>query len=313
MWQKLMIHLARNEKVKAYFQSKKKINQLATKFIGGRDEEKALVTSLNLKKANMHASLFYLGEYVSNLEVVNKTVESLIKISSKLSKEHLDIHISIDPTQVGLHIDKSICFSNLKRLAENIKTDTTLKHKNENKCFLMIDMEDATVCDNTINYYFQLFEKDLPVALTLQAYMHRTERDLQKIIKHGGVVRPVKGAFSESKKIALTSKNEINHAYLKQSKLMLALDAKASGFYPIFGTHDDQMIHKIIEIAKENGWQKNEYEFEMLFGVRADYQKELVNEGYKLRLYLPYGEDWWPYAVRRVGENPKNIKYLLRN
>jgi len=143
--------------------------------------------------------------------------------------------------------------------------------------------------------------------------MHRTEQDLQKTISNGGSVRLVKGAFAENRKIALTSKKEINQAFFNQSKMMLSPDAKKSRFYPIFATHDDQMIDKINRIASENNWAKDEYEFEMLYGVRVDYQKELVKEGYKLRLYIPYGKDWWPYAIRRVGENPKNIKYLLRN
>lgn len=106
---------------------------------------------------------------------------------------------------------------------------------------------------------------------------------------------------------------DINQAFNNHSKMMLSDEVKKSGFYPIFATHDDQMIDKINEIASENNWVKSEYEFEMLYGVRIDYQKELVMKGYKIRLYIPYGKDWCPYAIRRVGENPKNIKYLLRN
>ena len=257
--------------------------------------------------------MFYLGEYVSDLKVVDKTMVSLLKISEMLSKSGLDIHISVDPTQVGLLIDKTICFSNLEKLAEKIKENTTDKHKKSNKCFLMIDMEDGSVCEDTITFYNQLIKKDLPIGLTLQAYMHRTEKDLQNTISNGGSVRLVKGAFSENRKIALTSKKAINQAFYNQSKMMLSPEVKTNGFYPIFATHDDQMIDKINRIALENNWAKDEYEFEMLYGVRVDYQKSLVKEGYKLRLYIPYGKDWWAYAIRRVGENPKNIKYLLRN
>ncbi len=313
MWQKLMIYLARNEKIKSFFQSRKKLNQLATKFIGGNDEVEALSKDKSLISENVYTSLFYLGEYVSDLKVVDKTMDSLLKISEMLSKSGLDIHISVDPTQVGLQINKTICFSNLEKLAEKIKEDTTDKLKKENKCFLMIDMEDGSVCEDTIDFYNQLISKDLPVGLTLQAYMHRTEKDLQETIGNGGSVRLVKGAFAENRKIALTSKKEVNQAFYNQSKMMLSSEAKRSGFYPIFATHDDQMIDKINVIASENNWAKHEYEFEMLYGVRVDYQKELVKKGYKLRLYLPYGKDWWSYAIRRVGENPKNIKYLLRN
>ncbi len=174
-------------------------------------------------------------------------------------------------------------------------------------------MEDGSVCEDTITFYNQLIKNDLPIGLTLQAYLHRTGKDLQKTISNGGSVRLVKGAFAENRKIALTSKREINQAFYNQSRMMLSPEAKKSGFYPIFGTHDDQMIDKINAIALENNWAKDEYEFEMLYGVRVDYQKKLVKRGYKLRVYLPYGKNWWAYAMRRVGENPKNIKYLLRN
>jgi proline dehydrogenase len=313
MWQKLMIYLARNEKIKSFFQSRKKLSQLASKFVGGKDETEAINKDKSLINENVYTSLFYLGEYVSDLKIVDKTMDSLMKISEMLSKSGLDIHISVDPTQVGLQIDKTICFSNLEKLAEKIKENSIDKHNKLNKCFLMIDMEDGSVCEDTITFYNQLIKKDLPAGLTLQAYMHRTEKDLQKAISNGGSVRLVKGAFAENRKIALTSKREINQAFYNQSRMMLSSEAKKSGFYPIFATHDDQMIDKINRIASENNWAKNEYEFEMLYGVRIDYQKELVKEGYKLRLYLPYGKDWWPYAIRRVGENPKNIKYLLRN
>jgi len=313
MWQKLMIYLARNEKIKSFFQSRKKLSQLASKFIGGKDEAEALNKDKSLISENVYTSLFYLGEYVSDLKVIDKTMDSLLKISEMLSKSGLDIHISVDPTQVGLQIDKTICFSNLEKLAEKIKENTTDKHKKSNKCFLMIDMEDGSVCEDTITFYNRLIKKDLPIGLTLQAYMHRTEKDLQNAISNGGSVRLVKGAFAENRKIALTSKKAINQAFYNQSKMMLSPEAKTSGFYPIFATHDDQMIDKINRIALENNWAKDEYEFEMLYGVRVDYQKNLVKEGYKLRLYIPYGKDWWAYAIRRVGENPKNIKYLLRN
>ena len=310
MWQKFMIYLAKNDKIKSFFESRKKLSQLASKFIGGKDENEAMKMNKYLMSEQVYSSLYYLGEYVDDIKVVNKTMDSLLKITEMLSKSGLDIHLSVDPTQVGFQIDKSICCKNLERLAEHIKENTTNK---SNKSFLMLDMEDGTVCDETITFYQQLIKKDLPLGLTLQSYMYRTDEDLKKIINDGGNVRLVKGAFAENRKIAFTSKKYINQAFCNHSKMMLSDKARERGFYPIFATHDDQMIDKINEIALENNWAKSDYEFEMLYGVRVDYQKELVKKGYKLRLYLPYGKDWWPYAIRRVGENPKNIKYLFRN
>ena len=312
MWQKFMIYLAQNKSLKNFFQTRKKLSELATKFVGGQTEMDVIKKTMQLMDKNIHASLFYLGEYVNTLEVVDKTVVSLRRISRLLAQNNLDVHISVDPTQIGLQIDTEICAKNLQKIASQIKKDTT-KNLIKNTCFLMIDMEDYSVYHQTINYYKLLIEKKLPVALTLQAYLFESEQDLTTIINMGGVVRLVKGAFSENKKVAYTLKKNIKDAYFRLSKLMLSPQAKKTGFYPIFATHNEDMIKKINVYAHNNQWHKNEYEFEMLYGVRVDYQQKLVEKGYKVRVYLPYGEDWWSYALRRVGENPKNIKFLIKN
>lgn len=312
MWQEFMIYLARNEKIKNYFQSRKRLNQLATKFIGGKDNSDTIAKSLVLRADNINVSMFYLGEYITDLREIDKTMKFLCKSAELLAENNLDVHISVDPTQIGLGIDKEICYFNLRLLADKILQLSKNTNKKQ-KSMLMIDMEDASVCNDTFNFYNKLVTEQLPVAITLQAYMHRTEKDLVNVIKNGGSVRLVKGAFAENGKVALTSKKEINRAFLDMAKKMLSKEAKRKRFYPIFATHDDKMIDIIINYANENSWEKDDYEFEMLYGVRVDYQKELVKKGYKLRLYLPFGKDWWPYAIRRVGENPKNIKYLLKN
>ena len=177
----------------------------------------------------------------------------------------------------------------------------------------MIDMEDSSVMQATIDLHSELQSKSLPVALTMQAYLYSTEKDLTKIIQNGGAVRLVKGAFSEGKNIAYTNRTDIDENFLKLADLMLSTEARERKFYPIFGTHDDRIIDKIIKIANDRNWEKNEYEFEMLYGVRKNYQKELVKNGEQLRLYLPFGTDWWPYAVRRVGESPKNALFLANS
>ncbi len=313
MWQKFMILLAKSEKLKLFFQSRKQLNQLATKFVGGQDENEAIKTALNLMDEQVYTSLFYLGEYEKDMVVINKTIRSLQQISELLSQNNLDIHISVDPTQVGLQIDKSKCFNNLIAIGEKIKKDQIKHVDTSKKSFLMLDMEDSSVYKETLKFYNKLKEKEIPTAITLQAYLYQTEEDLKNIIKGNNAVRLVKGAFAERKTIAFKSKKDIDKAYRKLATIMLSEEAKKSGFYPIFATHDNRMIDYINKQAHEMGWKKDEYEFEMLFGVRVDYQKELVNNGYKLRLYLPYGKDWWPYAIRRIGEKPQNIKYLFRN
>ena len=122
----------------------------------------------------------------------------------------------------------------------------------------------------------------------------------------------VKGAFTESKKIAFASRSLIDDNYLKLAEMMLSDKAREKGFYPIFGTHDDKIITRIIETADKRGWEKGSYEFELLYDVRIELQKELIKNGERLRLYLPFGVDWWPYAIRRIGESTKNAKFLFK-
>lgn len=307
-----MIFLARNEHVKNFMQSRKAMLELLTRFVGGNDFTDAADKARVLKIQGISSSLFYLGEYVEDLVIIDQTVSQLKFISKRLSALQLDVHISVDPTQIGYQIDSKICENNAFDLAHEIKLVTDGSGQSIRN-FLMLDMEDCSVTQATLDLYEKLRAESLPAAITLQAYLYRTENDLKNVIQNGGAVRLVKGAFAEGKNIAFTNRGNIDANFIKLADMMLSDEAHSTGFYPIFGTHDDRMISKIIEIANRRKWEKEEYEFEMLHGVRGDYQEKLVQAGEQLRLYLPFGTDWWPYAVRRVGESHKNAKFLIKS
>ncbi len=311
LWQQIMIFLARSKGAKNLMQNLASLSELAARFVGGKNVPKAVEKSQALKSQGRKTSLFYLGEYVKDLSVIRQTVSTLKEIIKELAASNSDVYICVDPTQIGYQIDEKTCSDNAFEIAKEIKkvtesTNSTFKN------FLMLDMEDSSVTKATIRLYESLTNASLPAAITLQAYLFRTKSDLQKIIKNKGVVRLVKGAFAEKEDIAFTDRISIDDNFMKLSALMLSADAKEKGFYPIFATHDDHIIDKIIKIADQQGWEKEEYEFEMLYGVRVKLQEKLVKSGEQVRLYLPFGTDWWPYAVRRIGENPKNAKFLLK-
>ena len=312
LWQKSMIFLARNESVKNFMQSRAMMSKLSMKFVGGKNVSSAVATAKILKSKGLTSSLFYLGEYVEDLSIIMQTVTELKSIASQLAESKLNVHISVDPTQIGYQIDADICNKNAFDLAHKIKMLTNGSGQSINN-FLMLDMEDSSVTSATSDIYNTLKSASLPVAITLQAYLYRTEKDLTNIIQNGGAVRLVKGAFAEGKNIAFPNRAEIDANYIKLADLMLSKEAHNNGFYPIFGTHDDRIINKIIEIAHSRKWNKKEYEFEMLYGVRPSYKEKLVRNGEQLRLYLPFGTDWWPYAIRRVGESPKNAKFVIKS
>lgn len=311
LWQQSMIFLARNQFIKNFMQNYGVMTELSKKFVGGQNVSTAVKMASTLKKDyGFHTSLFNLGEYVSDKNIISTTVKTLKSGAASLSNSGLDIHISVDPTQIGYQVDPAICIKNSFELADTIKNQAA-ESKLTNKNFLMLDMEDSTVTQATVDLYTDLKNKELPAAITLQAYLYRTKQDVAEIIKTKGAIRLVKGAFAEKQNIAFTDAKKIDSNFIKLADMMLSQKARQSDFYPIFGTHDNNMIDKIIKIAQSRNWKQGEYEFEMLYGVRRKYQEKLIQSGEKLRLYLPFGSDWWPYAIRRVGENPKNAKFVL--
>jgi proline dehydrogenase len=312
LWQQSMIFLARNEYVKRFMQSRATMSALSRKFVGGKNVPDVVEEAKMLKYRGITSSLFNLGEYIENVEIISQTVTELKSIVKHLAESQLDIHISVDPTQVGYQLDVGLCRNHAFDLANEIRSVTDNRNLHSRN-LLMLDMEDSTVTQPTVDLYKSLRTESYPAAITLQAYLYRTESDLKEIIRSGGAARLVKGAFAEGKNIAFTNRKDIDENFIYLADMMLSEEARGTGFYPIFGTHDDGIIDKIINIANSRKWKKDEYEFEMLYGVRTSYQKQLVHAGGKLRLYLPFGTDWWPYAVRRVGESPKNAKFLFKS
>ncbi len=306
-----MISLASNGRLKRGIQSRKSFAQLSQKFIGGSSAEEAVANAATLKQIGFSTSLFFLGEYVEDQELINQTIEQLKHTIENLAKEKMEIHVSIDPTQVGLQIDEELCRMNLTNLSQLI-TDTCKSGSNGYVNRLVLDMEDSSVTEFTISLYKSLLKAKQLVAITLQAYLYRSVQDLEQVIAAGGMVRLVKGAFAEKSAVAFSKRKDIDNSFLKLSKRMLSSEARENAFYPVFATHDVSLIEKIIAIADKNGWSKNDYEFEMLYGVRRDLQDSLKKQGERVRIYHPFGKDWWPYVSRRIGENPRNLIFLLK-
>lgn len=310
-WQATMIALARSPRITHFMQSNRSTSSLAEKFVAGKTPQEALSCANTQKtKNNIRNSLYYLGEYVDSTELIEENLNNKLAIIKALKETDLDIHVSVDATQIGHTIEPSLTRKNAFKIAKVIKQLATNK---ENTNCLMLDMEDAPIVDDIINLHNEIKQQKLPTALTLQAYLKRTENDLQKQIDAGGMVRLVKGAFTASKEISFKSHKDIKENYIHLVELMLSKEAREKNFYPIIATHDDNIHEFAINLAKHNGWKQGEYEFEMLLGVRADVAESLAKRGERVRLYQPFGRDWWPYAIRRIGENPRNAVLLARS
>ena len=309
VWQSWMIALARSPRVTRWMQGNRATASIARRFVAGADAAQAMTVARELERAGFKASLYYLGEYVTDPAIVAENGRQKFAVAESLGAAHLQIHVSMDSTQIGYALDEKAGEALALKIGARIRE---LGKASNTPPVLMLNMEDAEYVDRILALRASLHAAGVPVAQTLQAYLKRSADDLAPIIAAGGQVRLVKGAFADSRPHAHQGKAAIDANYLALARSMLSAEARASGFRPVFGTHDEALIADIRRIANAGGWQPGQYEFEMLYGVRSELQRQLRAAGEQVRIYLAYGRDWWPYAVRRIGESPRNAALLAR-
>lgn len=311
LWQSTMIALARSATMKRWAQGARSTSALATRYVAGGCAESGIQRAATLvADAGVRSSLFYLGEYVDRPELVEENVAAKLKVAGLLGNMGLDVHVSVDPTQIGHLLDPASARRNAWRIAEAIAAASAGR---AGMHALMLDMEDQSVNEATLALHDELAAAGLPVALTLQAYLRRTGADLALQVRRGSKVRLVKGAFAASRDVAFSSQTEIKASFRRLIDVMFSQQARDAGFYPIVATHDVRLHAYALERAEVGGWKPGEYEFELLLGVRGDVATDLARRGERVRLYVPFGRDWWPHAVRRIGENPRNAFLLARS
>lgn len=307
LWQNMMIALARSASITRFVQTNPRISSVANELVGGADEDAALRTALALRQRGIRASLFFLGEYITDPAITRQTVDSLVRLLPIMDANGLDTHVSVDLTQIGYWIGTELGERNALRLA------AAFPAKRSAHSFLMVDMEDACYVDRTLELRSLLASRGVPAAITLQAYLRRTESDFAGLLRAGvPSVRLVKGAFSEPSEIAWTRRAEISAAYMRMAALMLSDKARDAGLFPVFATHNEALMEAIRALARQSSFAPGQYEFEMLYGVRPSMQAKILASGDQLRLYVPYGTHWWPYTARRIGETPRNLIFVWR-
>lgn len=311
IWQSTLIAMARSTRVKNFAQSSRATSFLAGKYVSGQSPDAGIERAQDLlAQHDIRSSLFYMGEYVDDWDLVTLNIQNKLQIAARLGAVGLDVHVSLDPTQIGHHLDPDVVAGHAERIAQAVQL--AAGNRGGINC-LMFDMEDASLNDPTIALHNRMQDAGLPVALTLQAYLRRTRADMQAQIARGSRVRLVKGAFAAAADIAFSKRADVKDNSRLLLHDMLSPRARENGFYPIIATHDTALQTYAIKLARANGWQAGEYEFEMLLGVREDVARELSARGERVRLYVPFGRDWWPHAARRIGENPANAVLLARS
>jgi proline dehydrogenase len=305
-WQRLMIRAATSTRIKRAMTAAGNLLRVGRRFAGRASVPEAVAVAGRLRARGLRVSLFHLGEYAQDAATVETTVQQTMAAAAALGAAGLDAHVSIDPTSLGFLLDESLGRTNACRIGDSVRA----AGRGGFDC-LMLDMEDYPMLERTLALERELADRGIPVGITLQAYLHRTAADLASIIRRAGHVLLVKGAFAERTPLAWEERPAIDANFLALAAAMLSPEARDSGFRPAFGTHDQNLIRAIQDLAREHRWPPGSYEFEFLYGVRPKLAGALAAAGQRVRLYLPFGTDWWPYVARRIGENPRYVRNLL--
>lgn len=272
---------------------------LARRFIAGETAEDAISALKELNKMGMSATLDILGENVTNQAKAIRAADSYIELLEIIDKNNIDSNISIKLTQMGLDISDQFCFENVSRILKRAKSLGN---------FVRIDMEGSQYTERTLELVYRWHEEYGNVGAVIQAYLYRSENDINELNKKKIKVRLCKGAYKEPKDVAFQSKDDVNSNFIKLSGMLLN-----GGVYPAIASHDGSMVKSTIQQAKNLGRDKDDFEFQMLYGVNRSAQRELVNQGYKMRIYTPFGTHWLPYFLRRLRERRENVLFIARH
>ncbi|RST72732.1 proline dehydrogenase [Siminovitchia acidinfaciens] len=279
--------------------AKKRGSSIVTgKIIAGTDFPSSVQIIKDLNSKGLTTTVDHLGEFVNSEETANKRTKEAIQTIETISRENLDSHMSVKMTSLGLDISRDLVFRNMTSIL-----DTAEKHG----VMVTIDMEDEPRCEKTLELFKQFKESYSCVSTVLQAYLYRTEQDLKELSVLKPFLRLVKGAYKEPASVAYPDKKDVDANYKK-----LIEQSLKSGVYTAIATHDDGMIEYTKELAAKLQIPSDQFEFQMLYGMRSKTQLDLVQQGYKVRVYVPYGRDWYGYFMRRLAERPANISFAFK-
>ncbi|MGC4379235.1 proline dehydrogenase [Fictibacillus sp. Mic-4] len=268
----------------------------ASKVVAGETIESAIQAVKELNDKGIVATLDHLGEFVSSREEAIESTDYCVRTLEAIATSGVKSTLSVKMTQLGLDIDHDFCFDNMCRIL-----DTATKHN----LFVRIDMEDYSHCQITLDILRELRKTYDNVGTVIQAYLYRTEKDIEEL--KGVSLRLVKGAYKEPPEVAYQDKKDVDENYWKIIKAHLL-----SGSFTAIGSHDHNIIAKVKQFVKENNIPNDQFEFQMLYGFRTEMQQQLVKEGYNMRVYIPYGDDWFGYYMRRLAERPQNVAFALK-
>jgi len=299
-----IISLSESRALRALAERSSLGQRVSSRFVAGTQIEDALRTASILNQAGLSVSLDNLGENVTTADEARRSAQLYSQLLSEISSRGLNANVSVKLTHMGIDVDPQLAHEHVAALVAKAAAMTP-------RNFVRVDMEGSTYTQRTLDLVRELHGKSENqgcVGAVLQSYMRRSEEDVAKLISEGIRIRLCKGAYKEPPEVAFQKKSEVDGNYISLMKILLK-----SGIYHGLATHDEKIIREAQAFATGEKIPRDAFEFQMLYGIRRDLQRSLVREGWRMRVYVPFGSEWYPYLMRRLAERPANLLFVARN
>jgi proline dehydrogenase len=280
------------------------VRRSVSAFMPGERFEDAMAAAARQQTQGITTIFTKLGENLTRLEDAEEVTQHYLDALDRIQAAGLDAHISVKPTQLGLDLDKELCFRNLQRLVDRAA---------ERKNFVWIDMESSPYVDPTLELFRRTRARSPLIGIALQAYLYRTEKDIESLVALGSAIRLVKGAYLEPAQVAFPKKADVDESFYTLACRLLQEDARRAGGLLHIATHDPRLADRLAAFIDERRVPKSAYEYAMLYGIQRPLQQRLVQAGRPLRVLVAYGEYWFPWYMRRLAERPANVMFVVKN
>jgi proline dehydrogenase len=295
----LLLVLSRQPWLRHWMETSPAADRLTSRFVAGSTLEREVAVCRQLNAGGYLATLDHLGESVTSLEEAEQSRDAYLAALDQIAKLQLAATVSVKLTQLGLDFSETACRANVECLVARAKSMASR---------VEVDMESSIYVDRTLTLVSDLHARCGSVRAVIQAYLRRSESDIENLCRQSIPIRLCKGAYQESSDVAFPHKKDVDANYVR-----LMFELFDHGTYPAIATHDESILNRAMAYIRERNIAADRFEFQMLYGVRRDLQRRLVAAGYRLRLYVPYGNAWYPYFMRRLAERPANVIFLARN
>ena len=294
-----LLKLSESKSFANWVVSNERTRRMAHRFVPGETLDQAIAAARDCNNLGMFASLDYLGENVSTQDDAQRARDAYLEIFDRIANERLYANVSGKLTQLGLDLGVEFCESLVVPIVQRAASYDN---------FLRVDMEGSVYTQRTVELVKRVRAQNPAIGTVIQSYLYRSQADVTDLLAYGCRIRLCKGAYKEPAEVAFPKKKDVDANFVALMQMLLS-----SGFYHGIATHDPAMIAATIRFAAAKQISKDDFEFQMLYGVRTDLQRRLVKDGYRLRIYIPYGRDWFPYFMRRLAERPANVAFFARN